>query len=100
MKPKELFHFEKTKYEIKAQTVFKRQLKLATKQGKNLEELKKVVFALASGEKLDDKYQNHKLVNDKYYKGCFECHIEPNWLLVYTYMNENLILVLVNLGSH
>ena len=40
------------------------------------------------------------LKDDKYYKNCGECHIEPDWLLVYQYYENELILVLVNTGSH
>lgn len=49
---------------------------------------------------LDVKYKNHNLTNDKNYKNCSECHIEPDWLLVYQYINNELILLLINTGSH
>ena len=41
-----------------------------------------------------------KIINDKYYKNCRECHIEPNWLLIYKYKDIELILYLVETGSH
>ncbi len=59
-----------------------------------------VVDKLACGKKLELKYKNHNLINDKYYKNCGECHIDPDWLLVYQYNNDKLILILVNTGSH
>lgn len=49
---------------------------------------------------LDVKYKNHNLTNDKNYNNCSECHIEPDWLLVYQYINDELILLLINTGSH
>lgn len=89
-----------TKYEIRMQTTFKKQLKKAYKQGKDINKLKTVLLKLANGEELEEKYLNHKLINDKYYKDCYECHIEPNWLLIYTYIETKLVLVLVNVGTH
>ena len=59
-----------------------------------------VVDKLACGEKLELKYKNHNLRDDNYYKNCGECHIDPDWLLVYQYNNDKLILILVNTGSH
>ena len=55
---------------------------------------------LANKEELEPRYRNHRLIDDKYYKNCGECHIEPDWLLVYQYSDEKLILLLVNTGSH
>lgn len=55
---------------------------------------------IANGEKLEPKYKNHKLINDKYFKDCWECHIAPNWLLVYKIQEDELILLLVVIGSH
>lgn len=59
-----------------------------------------VVDKLALKEELNEKYKNYMLKDDKYYKNCGECHIEPDWLLVYQYYENELILVLVNTGSH
>lgn len=55
---------------------------------------------IANGEKLDLKYRNHSLMDDKLYKGCYECHINPDWLLVYRIVQDKLILLLVATGSH
>ncbi len=55
---------------------------------------------LANGEKLDPKYKDHQLKNSKYFNNCRECHIEPDWLLVYKYNNDELILFMVETVSH
>lgn len=84
------------KYEVKFTTQFKKDLKLAKKQNKDIEKLFKVVELLANGEKLDFKYKDHDLSGN--YKGTRECHIEPDWLLVYEYQNDVLVLMLYRLG--
>ena len=89
-----------TKYLVKSTTNFNKDLKRIFKQGKDISKIKSIVKKLANGEELEEKYKNHKLTNDKYYKECYECHIEPDWLLVYQYSNEGLILVLISTGSH
>ena len=53
------------------------------KQGKDIKKIKEVVDKLANKEELNTRFRNHHLINDKYYKDCLECHIEPDWLLVY-----------------
>ncbi len=55
---------------------------------------------LANKEPLEPKYKDHQLINDKTYKDCRECHITPDWLLIYKYEDENLVLVLFATGSH
>ena len=59
-----------------------------------------IIEKLANKEELEPKYRNHNLINDKYYKNCGECHIEPDWLLIYRYGDEEFILLLVDTGSH
>ena len=90
----------KTKYQIKYTCEFKRNYKKIKKQNKDVEKLKVVVGKLANGLKLEEKYKNHMLTNNKEYKNCGECHIEPDWLLVYQYVDYELILILVATGSH
>ena len=85
-------------YKVKFTRQFKKDLKLAKKQGKNLDTLFNVIKILEKGEKLDDKYRDHSLSGK--YKGTRECHIEPDWLLVYEIIDNVLILVLYRLGSH
>ena len=59
-----------------------------------------MIDKLAHFEVLDPKYRDHNLINDKYYKNCRECHITPDWLLIYRRDNEKLILILIDTGSH
>lgn len=86
------------KYEIKFTTKFKKDLKLAEKQGKNIDKLFKIVKKLSNGEKLDTKFHDHDLTGD--YIGCRECHIEPDWLLIYEKFDDVLVLLLTRTGSH
>lgn len=90
----------KTKYQIKYTSDFKKNYKKIKKQGKDVEKLKYVVNKLANGIELEKNYKNHILTDSKHYKNCGECHIEPDWLLVYQYINSELVLVLVATGSH
>lgn len=88
------------KYKVKYSNQFKKSLKKIIKQGKNIDKLNDVVSKLSNKEELEPKFRNHKLINDKYYKDCCECHLEPDWLLVYQYIDNELLLLLVNTGSH
>lgn len=90
----------KTLYEVHATSDFKKSLKKIYKQNKDIAKLENIISKLANKEDLEPKYRNHKLVNDKYYTNCSECHIEPDWLLIYRYYEEKLILLVVNTGSH
>ncbi len=86
------------KYEVKYTNQFRKDLKIAKKQHKDLEELFRVINILADGGALDPKYRDHSLTGN--YKGTRECHLEPNWLLIYEYRNDVLVLMLYRLGSH
>ena len=86
------------KYEIKFTSQFKRDLKLARKQGKDIDKLFDVINTIAEGGKLDDKYRDHNLNGD--YAGCRECHVEPDWLLVYEVIDKVLVLMLYRVGTH
>ena len=86
------------KYEIRFTGQFKKDLKLAKKQGKNLDKLFDVVERLANGEVLEAKYRDHDLSGD--YKGCRECHIDPDWLLIYEIFDDVLVLLLNRVGNH
>lgn len=90
----------KYKYRVEFSAKFKKSLRKVLKQGKNLEKLEKIIFKLANKEELELKYRNHNLVDDKKIKGCKECHIESDWLLVYKYIENELVLLLINTGSH
>ncbi|MBR3363127.1 MAG: type II toxin-antitoxin system YafQ family toxin [Bacilli bacterium] len=90
----------KVKYKIRYTNDFKKNYKKVKKQGKDVHKLKDVIIKLANGLQLEEKYKNHILINSKHYKNCGECHIEPDWLLVYQYIDNELILVLIATGSH
>lgn len=87
-----------SKYRIVQTKVFKRDLKTAVRRGYNMELLGVVVDTLAAGDALPEKYKDHNLIGN--YKGCRECHITPDWLLVYEISNEELILYLTRTGTH
>lgn len=77
---------------------FKKDLKLAAKRGLDLAELESVVNRLAAQQPLPDKNRDHTLTGD--YIGFRECHIRPDWLLVYRVDGEDLVLFLFRTGSH
>ena len=79
-------------------TRFKKDLKLAAKRGLDLAELETVVNRLAAQQPLPDKNRDHSLTGD--YIGFRECHIRPDWLLVYRVDGEDLVLFLFRTGSH
>ena len=70
-----------TKYELRITGECKQNLKICKKRGLPMQELWDVVAKLLRGEKLDEKYQAHQLHGNR--KGQWECHIQPNWLLVW-----------------
>ena len=84
--------------EIVPSNQFRKDLKLARKRGLKIERLKEVVNILAEQKKLEDKYRDHGLSGE--YKGFRECHIEPDWLLVYRIDEDVLELFLFRTGSH
>ena len=88
------------KYQVVYSLKFKKSLRKIIKHGKDINKLEQVVEKLANKEKLALKYKNHKLINDRTYQNCSECHIEPDWLLVYQYNDNKLLLLLMNNGSH
>jgi mRNA interferase YafQ len=79
---------------------FKKDYKRAVKRGCKPEELQKVITMLVNEEPLPKKYQDHALVNSRNYKDMRECHIEPDWLLIYKIVQDNLILKLIRTGNH
>lgn len=85
---------------IKYHRQFKRDYKLALKRGLKAFKLEEILEILIKGESLPEKYRDHQLVASKYYQNVRECHIQPDWLLIYQIDNDNLILNLVRTGSH
>lgn len=86
------------KYEIKFTSKFKKDVKIAKKQNKNIEKLFEVIELLADGQTLDTKYRDHSLIGN--YKNTREYHIEPDWILIYEIRNDILVLILNRVGSH
>ncbi|MBR2593923.1 MAG: type II toxin-antitoxin system YafQ family toxin [Firmicutes bacterium] len=86
------------RYKIVQTGRFKKDLKIIKKKGYDLNLLGIVVDMLASGQKLPDKYKEHNLLGN--YFGCKECHITPDWLLIYEVTEEELILYLTRTGTH
>ena len=74
----------------------KKDVKLAKKQGRDLKKLTELINMLSYGESLSDKYKDHSLKGD--WQGFRECHIEPDWLLIYRI--EKDVLYLAASGSH
>lgn len=87
-------------YKIKYTKEFKKALKRITKQGKQTDKLFEIIDKLSRKEKLELIYRDHALYNDKRFKDCRDCHIEPDWILIYKYLDKDLVLLLVNTGSH
>lgn len=79
---------------------FKRDYKLAFKRGCNPDELQEVITMLVNEQTLPEKYRDHALTNSRNYKDMPECHIEPDWLLIYKVYRDTLILKLIRTGSH
>lgn len=86
------------KYQLQVTGQFKQDLKRCKKRGLPMEKLWEVIGRLLNGETLEDKYHAHILTGDR--KGQWECHIEPDWLLIWEVHDERLILVMLNTGTH
>lgn len=85
-------------YRIKPTTRFQKDLKRIQKRGYDIALLADIIKKLANGETLPPKNADHALSGD--YSGCRECHITPDWLLVYEIDNNELYLYLTRTGSH
>jgi mRNA interferase YafQ len=87
-----------TMYLITRTAKFKRAYKLAVRRGLNMSKLNEVIGLLAMGEPLPARCRDHELVGR--YVGKRECHVAPDWLLVYRKIEAQLILELLDTGSH
>lgn len=83
---------------IVASNHFKKDLKIAKKRGFKIESLSHVINVLAKGEILEPRYHDHNLSGE--YIGFRECHIEPDWLLIYRVNEDQLELFLFRTGTH
>lgn len=86
------------KYSISYTNAFLRDLKRCKKRGLDENKLWAVVGKLSNGEPLERKYRAHKLTGN--HEGQWECHIEPDWLLVWEQNDTELRLLLLNTGTH
>ena len=86
------------KYTIKFTSQFKKDVKRAKRQNKNIDLMFNIIEKLANNEKIDKKYKVHKLSGKL--AGIIECHIEPDFLLEYQYFDNELILMCIRVGSH
>lgn len=85
-------------YKIIYSNKFKKALKKCFKRGLDIEQLREVLKILENGGVLPPEYRPHKLSGK--FKGNWECHIQPDWLLVWKQQDEELILLLIDTGSH
>lgn len=83
---------------IRYHSSFKKDYKRVVKRGYNIKLLEDVILQLAKGEPLSEKNRDHPLSGD--YSGCRECHITPDWLLIYEISHGELILYLTRTGTH
>ena len=86
------------KYELVLTGKFKKGLKLAKKRGLDIKLLEDIVDKLQNGIQLEEKHRDHELKGK--FKGFRECHIQPDWLLMYLIEDDVLVLTLVDTGTH
>lgn len=84
--------------DIQYEKSFKKDYKRMLKRGCNPQNLQDVLTLLVNQQPLPEKYRDHNLSGN--YTGYRECHIEPDWLLIYKIFNDKLVLVLTRTGSH
>lgn len=85
-------------YAVNWSSKFKKEYKLAIRRNYKIEELDEVIITLAKGETLPEKYEDHALEGN--WKGHRECHIRPDWLLIYQIKEDVLVLELTRTGTH
>ena len=88
------------RYGIRRTSQFKKDFKDCLKRGLDINAFKEVLLLLQCGSPIPEKYRDHPLHPMKNYKNCRELHIEPDWLLIYKYSDENVILYSIRAGSH
>ena len=87
-----------TKYELRTTGEFRQNLKRCKKRGLPMDELWTVISKLLNGEPLEEQYHAHVLHGDR--RGQWECHIQPDWLLIWEQHDTELVLVMLNTGTH
>ena len=86
------------KYKVKYTSAFKKGYKKMMKRGADMSLLDSVIDSLRQGELLDSKFKDHILKGA--FSGFHECHVQPDWLLIYLIENDILTLTLINTGTH
>ena len=85
-------------YEVIYTGQFKKSLKLCAKRGLNIQDFVTVLDILQKKGELPAIYRPHKLRGK--FKGCWECHINPDWLLIWEQDDRQLRLILIDTGTH
>lgn len=85
-------------YQVKFTNAYKKAYKLMKKRGLEVALLDEVVDLLRQGKQLDKRHRDHALTGN--FAGFRECHIRPDWLLIYLMQNDVLTLTLIDTGSH
>ena len=86
------------KYTVKYSTLFKKSYRKCIKRGCDSELFRKAITILADTGTLPKEYRHHPLKGK--YKGCMECHLTPDWLLVWKQNDKELVLILADTGTH
>ena len=87
-----------SKHQLDFTTAFSKDLKRIKKRGYDLSLMSEVVNRLQEGKPLPEKYKDHSLTGN--WKGFRDCHIQPDWILVYRVHQDKLLLVLSRTGTH
>jgi mRNA interferase YafQ len=77
---------------------FKKDLKRQAKRGRNLDKLKRLMILLIDGVELPATYLDHPLRGE--YAGCRDCHVEPDWLLIYMFEDDGAHVTFLRTGTH
>lgn len=85
-------------YKLRPTTKFQKDIKRIKRRGYDISLLTEVLKKLAKGEKLPEKNKDHLLTGS--FAGCRECHVSPDWILIYEVCEKELILYLTRTGTH
>lgn len=85
-------------YSVNTTRRFEKALKLCIKRGLNVQKFKDCVYLLSRNGKLPPNYKAHKLSGK--FSGTWECHIEPDWLLIWQQNDSELTLLMIDTGTH
>lgn len=86
------------KYSLRYSGKFDKSLKKCYKRGLNIEKLRQVISMLEETGTVLPQYKPHKLSGD--YAGCWECHVQPDWLLIWEQNDTELVLLMIDTGTH